>query len=78
VVGRSADECHCPLAHFYSLFYDVVCEVTTELVRVAGSGLFLRRLPGWMIAFDRALDFTYTGDEITGQQALTLLEGVQA
>ena len=78
VVGRPVDERDCPLAHFYTSYFGVLCEVTLSCdVCCIDSGLVLSGLPDWAVAFLLALDITCPFDVITGQQALFLLSQVE-
>ena len=76
-VGCSADEARCPLAHFYSRYYDMPCRVTFdgEVRTLDGFNeeFALHCLPAWAKAFTLAVDFTHPDTEITGLQALELL-----
>ena len=76
-VGCSADEFLCPLAHFSSLYYERRCLVAFPGdVRAVEGGCLLFRLPAWARVFTLVLDFTHPSLEITGTQALELLQGV--
>ena len=77
-VGRSADECHCPLAHFYSLYYERPCRVLLSgQVRTCEGDRLLCDLPAFARTFMLALDFTYPFVEISGAAALELLHEVR-
>jgi hypothetical protein len=76
VVGCTADERLCPLAHFYSLYYETPALVTFGgCVRAIDGDRLLCHLPSWAMVFTLAVDFTHSAFEITGQQALALLNG---
>jgi hypothetical protein len=77
-VGCTADERLCPLAHFYSLYYEVPILVTFDGYVRTTDGACLISLPAWAKTFTLAVDFTHPQDSITGQQALALLKEVRA
>lgn len=76
-VGCTADEKYCPLAFFYSLYYQKSCIVAFEGQVLSRDGAFHYVhccLPAWAKKFVLALDFTHPDILVTGQQALDLLE----
>ncbi len=76
-VGCSADEGQCPLAHFYSLYYEQPCRVTfSGQVRTIEGNHLLCYLSAWARTFVLALDFTHPDVSITGSDALVLLHRV--
>lgn len=76
VVGQSGCEDACPIANWLSSLFSAPCEVDcTGYVR--GDSSTVHPVPSWVQAYIRAIDFACPFDEVTGEQALQLLDLVE-
>lgn len=76
VVGQSGCEEACPIANWLSSLFDAPCEVDCNGY-VRGDSDTLHPLPSWVQSYIRAIDFACPFDEVTGEQALRLLDLVE-
>ena len=76
-VGYAGCETACPLSNWLYDRYGVRYVVSIQAYWPEGLRADYTVLPAWCQSFVRSLDVTYPLNEVSGQQALTVLDEVQ-